>query len=102
MGLQNKGDIGATGIVATVAVGFGLSVDSADAANPVVSLSAMTTATTTQIGDKTHAVNTSNKTKGRTVYNSSTDLMYYALGSADTSKWRLSGAVDATGDVTPA
>lgn len=62
---------------------------------------AIATATSTQIADKTHAINTASKTKGKFVYNTTTDLIYFALGATDVSKWRLTGSIDATGDVTP-
>jgi N-acetylglutamate synthase/N-acetylornithine aminotransferase len=60
------------------------------------------TATSTQIADKTHAVNTTGKFKGRLVYNTTTDMMWFALGSVNTSKWRPSYASDNSADVTPA
>lgn len=61
----------------------------------------LTTVTSTQLSDKANAINTTGKVKGKPCYCSTTDLMYYAIGTADTGKWRLFGAVDSTGDVTP-
>lgn len=61
----------------------------------------LATATAAQLADKTHAINTANKVKGKMVYVTDQDLIYFAIGTTDTSKWRLTGAVDATGDVTP-
>lgn len=68
----------------------------ADAAVPLAS------ATAAQIADKTHAINTAGKTKGKHVYDTTNDLIYFAIGTTDVAKWRLTGAVDSTGDVTPA
>jgi hypothetical protein len=61
----------------------------------------LATATSAQIADKAHAINTSGKSKGKLVYDTTADLMYFAIGTTDVAKWRLTGAVDATGDVTP-
>ena len=61
----------------------------------------LATATTAQIANKTHAINTTGKSKGKHVYDTTADLIVFALGATDTSKWRLTGAVDSTGDVTP-
>ena len=61
----------------------------------------LATATTAQIADKTHAINTTGKVKGKHVYDTTADLIMFALGASDVSKWRLTGAVDNTGDVTP-
>jgi hypothetical protein len=58
-------------------------------------------ATSAHIADKTDAINTTGKFKGKMVYDTDSDLIYFALGATDTAKWRLTGAVDTTGDVTP-
>ena len=80
-----------------------MSVDAAGlAASAIASYAAgLTTLTSTQLADKTNAVNTTGKVKGKPIYCSTNDLMYYAIATTDTGKWRLFGAVDATGDVTP-
>lgn len=62
---------------------------------------AMAQATAANIADKTHAINTTGKTKGKFVYDTTNDLVMFALGTTDVSKWRLSGSIDNTGDVTP-
>lgn len=92
---------GPTGPVATVAAGVNVSVNNGDPANPVVAVS-VPEVSATNLGDKTHAINTTGKTKWKIVANTTTSLLYFALGTADVSKWRLTGAVDSTGDVTPA
>lgn len=58
--------------------------------------------TATDLGDKAHAVNTTGKVKGRLAYNSTTDLMYYSLGTTDVAKWRPTSAATNASDVTPA
>lgn len=67
----------------------------------LIAAQTMATATATNIGDKANAINTTGKTKGKFVYNTTSDLVYFALGTTDVAKWRLSGSVDNTGDVTP-
>lgn len=60
------------------------------------------TATALQIANNAHAINTTGKFKGRMVYDTTNDLIYFALGSTDTAKWRPTSAADGTSDVTPA
>jgi hypothetical protein len=45
------------------------------------------TATTTELIDKTHVINTSNKLIGRSVYNTVTDHTVFASGASDVSVW---------------
>lgn len=59
------------------------------------------TATTTQIADKAHAINTAGKFLGKVVLNTTSNLFWYALAATDTGKWRPFSATDGTGDVTP-
>lgn len=96
-----SGPTGAAGVVQTVVAGVNITVNSGDAANPIVAMS-LTDVTATNLANKAHAINTVGKTKGKFIYNTTNDLIYFALGTSDVSKWRLTGAVDATGDVTPA
>lgn len=63
--------------------------------------SGVATATSPQLADKGHAINTSGKALGKVVLNTTSNLFWYALGSSDTSKWRPFSATDSSGDVTP-
>lgn len=98
---MQTGPQGDPGVVEAVVAGTNIAVDSGDAANPIVAVS-FPDVSATNLGDKTHAINTAGKTKGKIIYNTTSDLLYFALGTSDVSKWRLTGAVDSTGDVTPA
>ena len=53
-----------------------------------------TTAAT--LGDKTAAINTTNKTVGKSVVDLATGVIYTATGTADTSAWKGSNATTVT------
>jgi len=56
------------------------------------------TATTTQLEDDAHAINTVNKYTGKMVYNTTTGIPVFADGSTPTSKW---AEADGTDEHTP-
>jgi hypothetical protein len=58
------------------------------------------TSTSTLLGGKANAVNTTGKIVGTTVYNTTTKTFYVAQGTADTSTWIDSA--DGTTTITPA
>ena len=58
------------------------------------------TSTSTLLGGKANAVNTTGKVLGTTVYNTTTKVFYVAQGSSNTSTWI--SAADGTTTITPA
>lgn len=59
-------------------------------------------ATTAQLQSATHVVNVKYKKAGRTVMNTTTSKLYFAIGALANSPWRPIGAADGTQDITPA
>lgn len=60
------------------------------------------TATAAHLADKAHAINTTGKTLYKPVMDSTNHKLYYAIGTADTGKWRPTNDFSGTGDITPA
>ncbi len=54
------------------------------------------TATAAVLGDATNAINTTNKTVGKTVQDIATGIIYVATGTSATSAWKGSNASTVT------
>ena len=66
----------------------------------VASLLQAPVTTSTALGAKANAVNTTGKLAGTTYYNTTTKTFYVAQGPTDTAKWV--DAADGTTEITPA
>jgi hypothetical protein len=68
-----------------------------DLAETIAEVVTLTTATTAQLGDATHAINTTNKYAGRLVLNSTTNILQVATGADATDTWQpVTGATAVT------